>query len=93
MEALRKIQSELKAPKSQFNSFGKYKYRNCEDVLEALKPLLAKHKCTLNITDEVKELAGLVFVEATATISDGKLVIMSKAQAGIDPSRKGFILN
>ena len=51
MEALRKIQSELKAPKSQFNSFGKYKYRNCEDVLEALKPLLAKHKCTLNITD------------------------------------------
>ena len=90
MEALRKIQSELKAPKSQFNSFGKYKYRNCEDVLEALKPLLAKHKCTLNITDEVKELAGLVFVEATAPISDGKLVIMSKAQAGIDPSRKGM---
>ena len=90
MEKLQLIQSELKAPKSQFNSFGKYKYRNCEDVLEALKPLLKKHKCTLNITDEVKELAGLVFVEATATISDGKLVIMSKAQAGIDPSRKGM---
>lgn len=90
MEKLQKIQSELKAPKNQYNSFGKYKYRNCEDILEAVKPLLKEHKCTLNITDEVKEVCGLVFVEAVATISDGKTIIMSKAQAGIDANRKGM---
>jgi len=90
MKKLIEIQNELKAPKSQYNSFGKYKYRNCEDVLEALKPLLKKHECTLSITDEVKELGGVLFVEAVATISDGKLLIQSKAQAGIDPNRKGM---
>ena len=46
MEELYKIQSALKAPKSQFNSFGKYNYRNCEDILEALKPLLLEYKAT-----------------------------------------------
>lgn len=90
MKKLIEIQSELKAPKSQYNSFGKYKYRNCEDVLEALKPLLKKHECTLSITDEVKELGGVLFVEAIATISDGKVIIQSKAQAGIEPNRKGM---
>lgn len=94
MEALIKIQSELKAPKNQYNSFGKYKYRNCEDILEALKPLLLKHNCKLTITDEIKEINGILFVEATAQISeingdkeDGCFV---KAQAGIDVNRKGM---
>ena len=50
------IQSELKAPKSQYNSFGKYKYRNQEDILEALKPLLSKYGLSLTITDEIKEV-------------------------------------
>jgi hypothetical protein len=90
MKKLIEIQSELKAPKNQYNSFGKYKYRNCEDILEAVKPLLKKHECTLTITDEVKEVCGLVYVEAVATISDGKDVVMSKAQAGIDSNRKGM---
>lgn len=90
MKKLIEIQNELKAPKNQYNSFGKYKYRNCEDILEALKPILKKHECTLSITDEVKELGGVLFVEAVATISDGKLLIQSKAQAGIDPNRKGM---
>ena len=91
MKELIKIQSELKAPKSQFNAFGKYKYRNCEDILEALKPLLLKYECTLTICDEVKEVGGLVFIESTATIltKDGGTQ-WATAQAGIDPSRKGM---
>jgi len=89
MKKLIEIQSELKAPKSQFNAFGKYKYRKCEDVLEAVKPLLKKHDCTLTITDEIKEVAGLVFVEAVATFKDGKDSIEVKAQAGIS-ERKGM---
>jgi len=55
MEKLRKIQAELKAPKNQRNNFGKYNYRSCEDILEAVKPLLDKHKCTLTISDEVEK--------------------------------------
>lgn len=90
MKKLIEIQAELKAPKSQYNAFGKYKYRKCEDVLEAVKPLLKKHDCTLTITDEVKEVSGLVFVEAVATFSDGKDKVEVKAQAGIDPNRKGM---
>lgn len=90
MQELIKIQTELKAPKNQFNSFGKYKYRNCEDILEAVKPLLLKYGCTLTIHDEVKEVGGLVFIEATASIQkdlEGRTVT---AQAGIDPNRKGM---
>ncbi len=91
MEQLIKIQSELKAPKNQFNAFGKYKYRSQEDILEALKPLLEKYKCTLTISDEIKEIGGLVFVEATAKISDGKQFIEVTAQAGVT-ERKGMDL-
>ena len=90
MQSLIKIQHELKAPKNQFNSFGKYKYRNQEDILEALKPLLLENKCTLTIHDEIKEIASIIYVEATARISDGKETIEVKAQAGIDPNRKGM---
>ena len=50
------IQTELKAPKNQYNSFGKYKYRNQEDILESLKPLLKKYQIGLTITDEIKEV-------------------------------------
>jgi len=90
MEKLIKIQRALKAPKNQFNSFVKYKYRNCEDILEALKPLLDAEKCTLVITDEVKEIANIVFIEAKAIFSDGKTKVEVTAQAGIDPNRKGM---
>jgi len=90
MEKLRKIQCELKAPKNQRNNFGKYNYRSCEDILEAVKPLLDKHKCTLTISDEVKEVCGVLFVEAIVFISDGKDSVHTKAQAGIDPNRKGM---
>lgn len=90
MIKLTEIQNELKAPKNQYNHFGKYKYRSCEDILEAVKPLLKKHDCTLTITDEVKEVGGMVFVEATATITDSDGCQVVKAQAGIDPNRKGM---
>ena len=90
MEKLQKIQSELKAPKNQRNNFGKYNYRSCEDILEAVKPLLAANGCTLTISDEIKEVGSLVYVEAIATLSDGAKNIMVKAQAGINPDRKGM---
>lgn len=90
MEKLRKIQTELKAPKNQRNNFGKYNYRSCEDILEAVKPLLDKYKCTLTISDEVREVCGVLFVEAIAFISDGTDSVHTKAQAGIDPNRKGM---
>ena len=108
MKELIEIQAELKAPKNQRNTFGKYNYRSCEDILEAVKPLLKEHGCTLTITDEIKEIGGIVFVEATATIrersdsngvahydaSDNELVyhnqVEVKAQAGINPDRKGM---
>ena len=91
MKNLQLIQSELKAPKNQTNAFGKYKYRSCEDILEALKPLLLKYECTLTISDVIKEAQGLIYVEATATIKVKGLTTESvTAQAGIDPNRKGM---
>lgn len=72
MKELIAIQSELKAPKSQFNKFGCYKYRKAEDILEAVKPLLAKQKCTLIITDDVVLIGNRIYVKATATIKNEK---------------------
>lgn len=65
------IQKKLKAPKGQYNSFGKYKYRSCEDILEAVKPLL--NGAILKVTDEIKNLGDRYYIKATATISmDGE---------------------
>jgi hypothetical protein len=92
MKELIAIQTELKAPKNQFNAFGKYKYRNCEDILESLKPFLLKYQCTLILEDEVKELGGILFIECTASLQkdmEGRAVT---AQAGIDTNRKGMDL-
>ena len=72
MKELIAIQSELKAPKSQFNKYGGYKYRKAEDILEAAKPLLAKQKCTLIITDDVVLIGNRIYVKATATIKNEK---------------------
>jgi len=89
-EKLVNIQGSLKAPKNQRNNFGKYNYRSCEDILEAVKPLLLKAKLNLTISDEVLSVGNLTYVEATATVSDGENTIAVKAQAGIDPNRKGM---
>ena len=67
-EKLLNIQTELKAPKGQFNAFGKYKYRSCEDILEALKPVLNKYKLTFFINDAIVEVNNRNYVKATITI-------------------------
>lgn len=90
MKELIAIQQELKAPKSQFNKFGNYKYRSAEDILEAVKPLLAKYNALLLLTDEVREVGNYMYVEATAVFQIGDNAISVKAQAGINPVRKGM---
>ena len=90
MEKLIKIQSELKAPKGNYNSFGKFHYRSCEDILEAVKPLLAKEKCTLTLSDDIVAIADKVYVRATATISDGKEQHSTSAYARESENKKGM---
>lgn len=72
MKELITIQSELKAPKSQFNRFGNYKYRKAEDILEAVKPILNKQKCTLILTDDIVMVGNRIYVKATATLKNEK---------------------
>jgi hypothetical protein len=74
-EKLIKIQSELKSPKNQRNSFGRYNYRSCEDILEAVKPILLKHKVALSISDDIQEVGGRVYVCAYATLTDSETAI------------------
>lgn len=95
-EKLMNIQSELKAPKSQYNSFGKYKYRNLEDILEALKPLLAKYKAIINISDEIELAGDRYYVKATARIFDiekSNEYVESTAYAREDENKKGMDLS
>jgi hypothetical protein len=68
-EALRKVQKEIKVPKNQFNSFGKYSYRNAEDILAAATPLLVANNLTLTIADEVVEVGGRIYVKSVALIN------------------------
>ena len=89
-EKLVAIQTDLKAPKGQKNSFGGYRYRSCEDILEAVKPLLAKHGLVLNISDEVIEIGGRIYVKARATITDGQNFQMSTAFAREAETKKGM---
>lgn len=88
---LQKIQLELKAPKSKRNTFGNYNYRNCEDILEAVKPLLQKYNSTLIITDEVQEVGPVVVVTAKVIFTDhnGKETVV-KAHAGVEINKKGM---
>ena len=82
--SLVKIQSELKAPKSQRNNFGKYNYRNCEDILEAVKPILLKYDAELTISDEIKQAGDYTYVESCAVITIGEKSYSTTAQAGIE---------
>ena len=84
MKKLTELQNELKAPKNQRNNFGKYNYRSCEDILEAVKPLLLKHGLTLTVSDSVEECAIGSYVNATASVTDGKESATAQAQAGIE---------
>ena len=91
-EKLIAIQSELKAPKSQYNNFGKYAYRNCEDILEALKPLLKEHKSTIYIADEIVTVLDRFYVKATVTFIDAETgeSITNTAYAREEESKKGM---
>lgn len=89
--SLSKIQKELKAPKSQHNKFGNYRYRNCEDITEAVKPLLAKEGYHLNMSDEVVQIGERFYVQATATVMDGtKVVEKSVSYAREAVTKKGM---
>jgi len=75
MEKLGKIQAELKCPKGSFNSFGKYKYRSAEQILESVKPLLQKHGAVLTLTDEIVEVGSKLFLKANAQLSIDKTIV------------------
>jgi hypothetical protein len=90
VEKLSKIQKSLKAPKSQYNSFGKYAYRNQEDILEAVKPLLAEHGLVQTISDTIIEVAGRVYVNAMVTVTDGESSITNQASAREPLEQKGM---
>lgn len=91
MKELIKIITELKAPKDQFNSYGKYRYRSCEDILEATKPLLAKYNVLLTITDDIVLIGDRYYVKATATVTnlDG-VSVSASALAREEETKKGM---
>ena len=87
-EKIAKIQHDLKAPKGQLNKFGGYRYRSCEDILTALKPLLGG--LVITITDEIIAVADRVYVQATASITDGENCVSTTAYAREEQSKKGM---
>lgn len=92
-EKIAAVQAELKAPKGQFNKFGGYKYRNCEDILEAVKPLLFKHGLLLTITDEIVCIDGWHMLRAVAVIrdtEDAEQLMQVSAYARIPNEKKGM---
>lgn len=90
MNALIGIQRELKAPKGQFNKFGNFRYRSCEDILEAVKPILEKYDAILTLTDDLVLLGEWVFVKATATLKIGNEIYSVSAFARLDREKKGM---
>lgn len=89
-EKLATIQTELKAKKSRFNSFGRYNYRSAEDILEAVKPFLLKLKVNVTINETLKEIAGIPVMESQASLSDGDSEIIAQAIVGVDMNQKGM---
>lgn len=90
MKKLIEIQKELKAPKGQYNSFGKYKYRSAEDILEAVKPLCAERGCLLTLSDELLNIGSRYYVKATAKFMDGGDYFVVTAYAREDEIKKGM---
>ena len=99
-EKLSNIQNELKAPKGQFNKFGGYKYRSCEDILEAVKPICKNNKTTLVISDTLENIGDRYYIKATATLYDteneaqeigiGNAFISNTAYAREEENKKGM---
>ncbi len=90
MKELLAIQAELKAPKGQYNSFGKYKYRSAEDILEAVKPLLLKNGCTMTLSDELINIGDRYYVKATAKITSKDESVAVTALAREPEDKKGM---
>lgn len=94
-EKLLAIQTKIKAPKSQYNKFGGYYYRSCEDILEAVKPLLEEVKATVTVRDEIELIGNRYYVKATATLidtetADRMAVVNNIAYAREDETKKGM---
>ena len=89
-QKLLNVQRDLKAPKGQYNNFGKYKYRSAEDILEAVKPINAKHGVLLTITDEPVLVGDWHYIKATATVTDGTESIVVTAYARESLNKKGM---
>lgn len=90
-DKLVKIQQELKVPKSQTNAFGKYKYRSCEDIIEAVKPLCHAHGLAITISDELVEIGGRHYVKATVALHDGVGIgFPTTAYAREEETKKGM---
>ena len=90
LEKLRFIQENLKAPKNQKNKFGGYNYRSCEDILEAVKPLLKEKELVLQLTDELVQIGDRYYVKATARLIDNEEVIENVAYAREEENKKGM---
>lgn len=84
------IQSKLKAPKSQYNSFGNFKYRSLEDIVEAVKPLLKEHGATLTLSDDIIDIGGRIYVKATAHLMHQDKAIQTVAYAREAETKKGM---
>jgi len=89
-DKLIKIQNELNVPKAQFNSFGNYNYRSCEDILEAVKPLLKREGLLMTIQDNIEEIGGRNYVKSTIELDDGTKKYMFSAYAREEESKKGM---
>lgn len=85
-----KVQATLNAPKGQFNSFGKYHYRSCEDIMGALKPLLAAEGLFQSVSDEIVMIGDRHYVKATVTVTDGQTSVTNSALAREDRDKKGM---
>lgn len=90
MKELINIQSEMKAPKNQRNTFGGYNYRSAEDILEAVKPILKENNCTLMVSDEIIFIGNRYYIKATATLSNETTSVSTSAFAREEETKKGM---
>lgn len=90
MKELIEIQKKLKAPKGQYNKFGNYNYRSCEDILEAVKPLVLEQGCSLTISDEIVDVGGRIYVKATAVLRKAEITVSCTAYAREPETKKGM---
>lgn len=87
-----KIQSSLRAPKNNYNSFGRYKYRSCEDILESCKKILAENKCYITLNDSIEYIGNRFYIKATASLKreDGTVIAEANAFAREEETKKGM---